>query len=294
MKADLHFISNDQFQSFTSQLLGEELPSYLPIEGAGGDGGLDGIEGTTAYQMYFPEQKNRTKAKYIKKIDDDIEKAQATATKHDISFTRWILVVPEDLGTDVVLHLQKKSSIAGFECLYWGATKLTALVNKYPHIRNAFPAIFLPDVKQGVDEIKLGIEELHRNQDSYTDVMTDEEYQRRRQRLVEQGQRDAQQLMARVPAGSAKQMASQAVYTEINKKIQELLDLKQRSDRFYELAKQEINDFFDEIKEKKQSELAGRNMLHSGIAIQDFEKIEKRRVRELERLDLKYGKNKIE
>ena len=94
MKQALRFISNDQFQSFTSLLFSEELPSFQAIEGAGGDGGLDGIDGTTAYQMYFPEVKNRDKKHYVAKIDADLTTLQVTMTKQKLTVTRWILVVP--------------------------------------------------------------------------------------------------------------------------------------------------------------------------------------------------------
>jgi hypothetical protein len=291
MKAVLHFITSEQFQSFTSQLFSEELPSFQAIEGAGGDGGLDGIEGTTAYQMYFPEVKNRNKKNYIAKIDTDLTKLQATVTKRKLTINKWILVVPEDLGTDVVLHLQAKSKELGMECIYWGATKLTALVNKYPYIRDAFPEVFLPDVKQDLTEVKEGLERLHRKQDNFTEIITDDEFFAQRTRLRQQADRDARQLMGRLPAGSAQQVGSQAVYDQINKKVQELTDRKAKSDRFYELARDEINEFFDELKSQKQSEIASRGLIHSGIGQQAIEKVETQRQRELERLKLKYGKN---
>jgi hypothetical protein len=119
VKQILHFLNEHDFQNFTSQLFGEELPSFQPIEGAGGDGGLDGIETETAYQMYFPEQKNRTKQKYLAKIDDSLTKLQATIESKSLTIKRWIFVVPEDLQYEVVLHLQKKSQNTGIECLYW-------------------------------------------------------------------------------------------------------------------------------------------------------------------------------
>ncbi len=291
MKAILHFITSEQFQSFTSQLFSEELPSFQPTEGAGGDGGLDGVDGTTAYQMYFPEVKNRDKKHYVAKIDADLAKLQATMTKQSLTITKWVLVVPDDLGTDVVLHLQAKTKELGIECLYWGATKLTALVNKYPYIRDAFPEVFLPDVKQGLADVKEGLENLHRKQDNFTEIITDEEFFAQRKRLREQADHDARQLMGRLPAGSAQQLGSQAVYTEINKKVRELSDRKAKSDRFYELARDEINEHFDELKTQKQSEIASRGLLHSGIGQQVIEKVEAIRSRELERLKLKYGKN---
>ena len=85
--------------------------------------------------MFFPEEKNRKKVKYIAKIDEDLAKLIVTIDKHKLTINRWIFVIPEDLYYEVVLHLQKKSKEIGIECLYWGATRLTALVNKHPHIK---------------------------------------------------------------------------------------------------------------------------------------------------------------
>lgn len=291
VKQDLKFITNDQFQSFTSQLFSEELPSFQAIEGAGGDGGLDGIEGTTAYQMYFPEVKNRDKKHYVSKIDADLAKLQATTTKKGLTITRWIFVVPEDLSSDVVLHLQAKSKELGIECIYWGATKLTALVNKYPYIRDAFPEVFLPDVKQDLAEVKDGIDSLHRKQDNFTEIITDEEFFRIRQQLGQEGQNKARQMMNTVPPGSAQQQVSQAVMAEANKKIQALTDRKNTSDRFYKLAEDEINEFFDEEVTKVRSSFATRGLSASGLEEKALSDVKVKRDRELERLRLKYGKN---
>lgn len=294
MKQTLQFLTSEQFQNFTSQLFSEELPSYQAVEGAGGDGGLDGLDGSSAYQVYFPEVKNRDKKHYVAKIDSDVAKLQATAKKHGFTITKWIFVVPDDLGTDVVLHLSKKSQEAGFECIYWGATKLTALVNKYPYIKDSFPEIFLPGVKQDLIELKDGISELHRNQDTFTDIITDEEYLNRKQQLSQKGQQDARQLMNRMPAGSAQQQASQIVTDATNRKIKELTEQKARSDRFYQLAREEINDFFEEQLSKKQSEIAARGLLESGIGRQEIDAVSKKWRREIERLNLKYGKQATE
>ena len=293
MKQTLQFLTSEQFQNFVSQLFSEELPSFQAIEGAGGDGGLDGIDGSVAYQVYFPEVKNRDKKHYVSKIDTDVAKLQATAEKHGFTVTKWIFVVPDDLGTDVVLHLSQKSQEVGFECIYWGATKLTALVNKYPYIKDSFPEIFLPGVKQDLADLKGGIEDLHRKQDNFTEIITDDEFIARRQRLTQKGQQDAHQLMMRVPPGSAQQQASQIVTNETNKKIQELVEQKARSDRFYQLARDEISDFFEEQETKKRGEIAARGLTGSGIGEQELEPIRKKRHRELERLDLKYGKKPI-
>ena len=199
--------------------------------------------------------------------------------------------MPDDLSAEVVLHLRVKAKEVGLECLYWGATKLTALVNKYPYIRDAFPEIFLPDVKQGLAEVKNGVDNLNRKQDSFMDIITDDEFFRQKTLLAQEGQNKARQMANAVPPGSAQQQISQVVMQEANKKIQLLTAKKDTSDRFYELARDEITEYFDEERTKKQSEIASRGLTHSGIGQQALDEVETKRKRELERLNLKYGKN---
>lgn len=293
MKQILRFISNDQFQSFASQLFSEELPSFQPIEGAGGDGGLDGIECDTAYQMYFPEIENRTAKKYISKINTDLAKAQKTMAEQKLIFKRWILVVPDDLGKEVVLHLKTKSQETGVECLYWGATKLSALVNKYPYIRDAFPEVFLPDVKEDLGKVKSGVAQLGRRTNAHNvEIITDEEFARQKQAILAKHAQAARSFQIRFSGSSAAQAAGQAVKIEADREIADLVAKKNNSDRFYELEQMDVRDAFDKEYKDKQSDLGKRNMLTSGFGQQELEEIRERRVRELEKLALKYGKPK--
>lgn len=293
MKTTLRFISNDQFQNFTSQLFSEELPSFQPIEGSGGDGGLDGVEGETAYQMYFPEIENRTTKKYISKINSDLEKVQKTMSEHKLPIRRWILVVPDDLGKDVVLHLKTKSDETGIECLYWGATKLTALVNKYPYIRDAFPEVFLPDVKEDLGEVKSGVAHLgHKTNAHNVEIMTDEEFDRQKQAILTKHARAAQSFKVRFGGSSAAQAAVHAVKIEADREVANLVAKKKNSDRFYELEQMDIRDAFDKEYKDKQEDLGRRNMLTSGFGQQELNEIRERQTRELEKLALKYGKPK--
>jgi len=293
MKQTLRFISNDQFQSFTSQLFSEELSSFQPIEGSGGDGGLDGVEGDTAYQMYFPEIENRTTKKYINKINTDLNKAQETMAEQKLNIKRWILVVPDDLGKDVVLHLKTKSQETGIECLYWGATKLSALVNKYPYIRDAFPEVFLPDVKEDLGKVKSGVAQLGRRTNAHNvEIITDEEFARQKQAILAKHARQAHSFQIRFSGSSAAQAASHAVKIEADQEIADLVAKKKNSDRFYELEQQDVRDVFDKEYQDKQNDLGRRNRLTSGFGQQELSEITERRTRELEKLALKYGKPK--
>ena len=197
---------------------------------------------------------------------------------------------PDDLGTDVVLHLQTKVKEIGIECLYWGATKLTALVNKYPYIRDAFPEVFLPDVKQDLAEVKDGVASLNRKQDNFTEIITYEEFFRLRKQLAQEEQSKAQQMASRIN-GSAAQQVSQAVIGVANKKIQELMARKNTSDRFYQLAEDEINETYDELLIKTRSSFTTKGLTSLGLENKALADVEVKRDRELEQLRLKYGKN---
>lgn len=291
MKQILHFLDESDFQNFAAQLFSEELPSFQAIEGAGGDGGLDGIDGETAYQMFFPEEKNRNKAKYIAKIDKDLAKLSVTIEEQGLTITRWILVIPEDLHYEVVLHLQKKSKELDIECLYWGATKLTALVNKHPYIKNAFPGIFLTDLKVDIERVTDSVSELsRRTAASPTDIIKDDDFIAETQRINSQMQSERHSIMTRFGNTSVPQAASVAIQRKYLPMIDELNRRKKASDKMYELELREVNIQFDELVEKKNSEHVGRGTYHSGFREQDIQKIEEKRSLELEKLATRYGK----
>lgn len=291
MKQILHFLDEGDFQNFTAQLFSEELPSFQAIEGAGGDGGLDGIEGKTAYQMFFPEQKNRTKKKYVAKIDKDLAKLKTTVEEHELTVIRWVFVVPEDLHYEVVLHLQKQSKKYGIECLYWGASKLTALVNKHPHIKNAFPGIFLTDLKIDMERVTDGLEALSQRTASITaDILKEDDYLAQVQQIKNRWNDETHSIDTRFGSSSVSQTAAPALQKKYQPMLDDLKRRKQAGDKMYELELKEINIHFNELVEKKNSEHVGRGTFHSSFRGQDIEKIEEKRTIELEKLSIKYGK----
>src|SRR3989344_2632858 len=152
MRAILKFQSAQEFQIFFSQLISCEIPDFMPVDGSSGDSGFDGIDNETAYQVYFPEQHNRTNKKYIAKIDKDLKKV--LKNKLGLKIKKWVFVVPEDLRMPVIAHLIKKSKEAGVKLTYIGANTLTQLASKYPHIIDSFPLIFMPSVKEDIKEVK--------------------------------------------------------------------------------------------------------------------------------------------
>lgn len=292
MKTSLHFLSEQEFQNFSSQLFAAEFPTFQAIEGSGGDGGLDGLNKTIAFQMFFPDLKNRNLNKYIEKIDDSLKKLIKTIQEKQLTITQWILVVPEDLRYEVVIHLQNKSTELGFDCLYWGATKLTELVNKHPHIRNSFPGIYLPDVKEDLGDVKDGISSLNRPRSPFNvEIITEKEFLEKDQTIDDEYKQRTQGAIQRFGTSSSAHIAvSEAYRQEANKKKKELRKKKATSDRAYELERQDIEDHFTEVLRHKQNEMERRGLYNSGIAKREFGLIEIRKQRELNKLKLKYGK----
>lgn len=291
MKQMLHFLSEQEFQNFCSQLFSAEFTSYQAVEGAGGDGGLDGIDRTVAFQMYFPEIKNRKDSSYISKIDDTLSKLKKLIEKEELEITQWVFVVPEDIRYKVAIHLQKKARELGIECVSWGASKLTELVIKHPHIRNSFPGIFLPDVKEGLSNIKEGLLTLSRPRSLNIEIITDKEFRELDQAISDEYKQKASGEVQRFGTSSSAHIAASEIHRqEANKKKKELRMKKEASDRAYELEKQDIEDQFAEIIDRVRESFAIRGLNGSGIEARSTGRAEVKKSRELEKLKLKYGK----
>ena len=190
----------------------------------------------------------------------------------------------------VGIHLQKVSKETGINCSYWGATKLKALLSKYPEIRQNFPTIFLPELKQDMGEVKNGIAKLHsQNTEHGIQIITEQEYTA----LMEPINDDIRALARSGIREEGGYEPNSGFRKQLDKRYTELQAKKAASDRVYEMDLEEIIERYDEEVENKISELARRGVLHSGFVLQDIEKINTRRGREIERLKMKYGKNLV-
>ncbi len=292
MKQTLHFQSEQEFQNFVGQLFSAEFPNFQAIEGAGGDGGLDGLDGNTIYQVFFPDLKNRNHSRYKGKIDSDLPKAIKTAEKLDIDLARWILIVPEDLRFETIGYLNQKSKEKGIVCLAWGATKLNELINKHPHIRNSFPGIFLPDVRDDISDVKISIDNLSRPKTlTNVEIVTDKDFQSIKNKITEEFHQKAKGASIRFGDSSASQASSVIYQKEANTKMDELRIKKERSDKAFELEKQDIEVTYDKILQTAKEEMNSRGLSSSGIANKRYSEIEDQKIREIGKLKLKYGKD---
>lgn len=290
----LHFETGIEFQNFFSQLASASMPSFMPVEGAAGDGGFDGIEGTTAFQAYFPEPQNRKASDFIEKINKDLPKAKETATKLSLTITKWILVIPIDLPIKVIAHLQIKSKETETDCSYWGATKLLELVTKYPHIQDSFPTIFLPPVSEGIKKIQKTLEkDTSPRVLTSVEIVPDNEYNKQRWEIKWDYDSKMTNLVRDyrgVVAGGNLDEKSTEYQKEYYEKLGNLESKREASEKAYKLELEEINEYFDEEIEKVNEEMDRRGLFSSGIKDRALGKLEIKRNREIEKLKLKYGK----
>lgn len=292
MKQSLHFQSEQEFQNFCSQLLSAEFDNFQAVEGAGGDGGLDGIIGDTAVQVFFPDKSNRTAKKYTDKIDQDLAKLVETSKKFNVVFQKWIFVVPDDLRYEVVLYLAKKTSEMGVECLHWGASKLTELVNKHPHVKNTFPGIFLPDLQQEMIGLEGSISRYLRPRNEFNvEIITEDDFKSIDQAITEKYKAQARGVQNRFGGSSAVFAADEVYRQEANRGHVELRRKKAASDRAYQLEIEELEDIYKGAVTKVRESMNMRGIVGSGIEKKELDNLEAWKKREIEKLNLKYGKS---
>jgi len=292
MKQILRFQSEQEFQSFFGQLSSAEIPDFQAVEGAGGDKGFDGISGRTAYQVYFPEEKNRSDINYITKIDTNVAKVLESKSALGLEIEHWTFVVPEDLRIEVVAHLQKKSKETGLNCTYWGATKLTELIVKHPHVQDSFPTIFLPPVRKGIGDIQDTLTAGQRPRVlTSVEIIGDDEYETRRHMITNEYHEKTRSFMRSHGTSSSAHIATDIAYKkEADAKLKELQIKKDTSDRAYALELDEINEYYDSEVERVNHEMSMRGLSASGIKDKALAKIDAQRKRAIERLKLKFGK----
>lgn len=125
------------FSSLCSRILMKIEPDAKPIDGVGGDEGIDTIIGEFNGKCQVFQHKY-----FVEKIGPvqrtQIEKSLVTAISHH-QVTKWILNLPKDLNPSELKWFQKlKQKYAPLEMDWWGKTKLQELLAIYPDVARDF------------------------------------------------------------------------------------------------------------------------------------------------------------
>ena len=126
-------LNPEQFHDLCDHLLSAASEgSFHAINGAGGDGGADGIDDSTGtlYQFHHPTSGPVTR----RKLEADLQ----AASKHKIR--KWVFIASKNLTiqTHHWFTNLKATSEYPFAIEYWGPAKLTDLLNCYPRVRDNF------------------------------------------------------------------------------------------------------------------------------------------------------------
>lgn len=138
---------DERFAEMCNLLVVKEVPGSKPLEGKGGDLGIDCLKGkidepeVVFQHKYYPGRLNSTRRRDIERSLERVSKLRPKA---------WILCVPIDLTPkERQWFEQLRNEYPSIKLRYWGQTDLVKLLIKYPKIREEFfPQVMEQTVKR--------------------------------------------------------------------------------------------------------------------------------------------------
>lgn len=134
---DFSTLDQKKFSELCDQLIKAEYPQSKPIEGSGGDEGIDSFIGN------FDEIIKVFQYKFFIKTIGNVQKSQIkkslSVVKEKHKVNEWILVIPRNFTTrEARFFLQIQKDNADIKIDYLGATELKNLLYKYKNIREIY------------------------------------------------------------------------------------------------------------------------------------------------------------
>lgn len=129
---------------------------YQVIDGTRSDDGNDGyvISEKRILAMHCPVKPERkTDADYLKKIRDDIAKAQELRDSGTYEIDNWSFITPRKLSNRVIAEMMQHAESIGFNATHQESTFLATELAKNKHLISQFPYLHVHDVDSKLDEI---------------------------------------------------------------------------------------------------------------------------------------------
>ncbi len=157
------FTNPQEFTRLCNTILTEKYGSnYQVIDGTRSDGGNDGyiISEKRILAMYCPMKPERTTdADYLKKIRDDIAKAQNLRDSGEYKIENWTFLTPRKLSNKVVVDMRQLAETIGFKAIHQESTFLATELEKNKHLLSQFPTLDNLNIDRKLDEIILLLKE---------------------------------------------------------------------------------------------------------------------------------------
>lgn len=130
--------------------------AYQVIDGTRSDEGNDGYVRLERRILAIhcpikPEKK--TDKDYLKKIEDDMDKAVSLRDTDTFKIERWTFVTPRKLSNNVIAKMEQMGTSHGLVANQLEATYLANELYKNPHLLEAFPQLHILRIDAKLDEI---------------------------------------------------------------------------------------------------------------------------------------------
>ncbi|MEW6183306.1 MAG: hypothetical protein AB1500_09060 [Bacillota bacterium] len=153
---------HENFSCLCNRLLLKLFHDARPVEGKGGDEGVDTFIGEfngeceVFHHKYFIDRVGPTQRKQI-------EKSLKTAINHH-KITKWTLMLPVNLNPSELRWFRKlQLKYASLQLEWWGKTKIQELIARFPDLLRDFQpgplVVFIPITNTSIDEIKASLDE---------------------------------------------------------------------------------------------------------------------------------------
>jgi hypothetical protein len=146
-----------EFTRLCNTILTEKYGIYYQvIDGTRSDDGNDGyvISEKRILAMHCPMKPERkTDAGYLKKIRDDITKAQKLRDSGAYDIENWSFLTPRKLSNKVIVEMRKIAESFGFNATHQESTFLATELAKNEHLIAQFPYLQVHNIDRKLDEI---------------------------------------------------------------------------------------------------------------------------------------------
>ncbi len=130
-KIDLKTLTDETFVELCHALLSKEHgETYRPVDGSGGDRGIDGYtqDYFVVYQIKFYKSRPRP-ATFVREIDKVVSLS---------GLRTWVLVIPDDPTPKLNELIAREKAIRQFDVQVVGKTWILTLLDKHESVRNRF------------------------------------------------------------------------------------------------------------------------------------------------------------
>ncbi|MGK0398784.1 MAG: hypothetical protein ACJA0I_001080 [Gammaproteobacteria bacterium] len=146
-----------EFTRLCNTILTEKHGSdYQVIDGTRSDDGNDGyvLSEKRILAMHCPiKPERKTDAGYLKKIRDDISKAQKLRDSGAYDIESWSFVTPRKLSNKVIVEMRSIAESIGLNAIHQESTFLATELAKNKHLIAQFPYLQIHDVDSKLNEI---------------------------------------------------------------------------------------------------------------------------------------------